>query len=59
MTPSSKKETELSNKVKKLKKEIVNLEDENVNLRKDLESSVSMDIVNKLDQYREREENLE
>jgi hypothetical protein len=38
---------------------VVKLEDENVTLRKDLESSVSMDIVNKLDAYREREDELE
>lgn len=56
---TSKNEVQLSAKLKKMQSQIVQLEDENVNLRKDLESSVSMDIVNKLDQFRSREENLE
>lgn len=35
------------------------LQDENVKLREDLKTSVSMDIVEKLDRYRKREGDLE
>ena len=56
---SSKKERALRDQVKTLQGKMVALEDENVNLRRDLESSVSMDIVNKLEGYRQREEELE
>lgn len=38
---------------------IKNLQEENVNLRDDLKTSASMDIVEKLDMYRKREDELE
>lgn len=56
---SSSGEVDLKVQVKTLQTKVSELNAENINLRKDLESSVSTDLVNKLDMYRKREGDLD
>lgn len=56
---SSANEGDLKIQIKALNSKVSELNAENITLRKDLESSISTDLVTKLDMYRKREGDLD